>query len=339
MNYLVTTSEALLPEYLTDLPTSAESSSSGVSWGAVIGGAFVAASSSLLLTILGVGLGLPFVSLGAGIRAATITISISAIVWLVFTQAFASGLGGYLAGRLRIKWARMHSDEIYFRDAAHGLLVWAVGVVIAVAVLASVASSIVGPTGKLAGANTLATEPLIAGSPTVAPNALPGIAASASTGQSSQTASSDYLTDALFRNDRAGPDAAQSLRPEVGRVLAEALRKGAMPNADRTYVGQVIASRTGMSQTDAELRVDAVYAQAKSAASDSELSARIAADQARQTTAEASLWIFLALLTGAFCASLAATLGGRERDRVGRESRRDSYQPTSLDGDSMPFPQ
>src|SRR6266404_879144 len=187
MNYLVTTSEALLPEYLTDLPTSAESSSSGVSWGAVIGGAFVAASSSLLLTILGVGLGLPFVSLGAGVRGATITISISAIVWLVFTQAFASGLGGYLAGRLRIKWASMHSDEIYFRDAAHGLLVWAVGVVIAVAVLASVASSIVGPTGKLAGANTLATEPLIAGSPTVAPNALPGIAASASTGQSSQT--------------------------------------------------------------------------------------------------------------------------------------------------------
>ena len=94
-----------------------------------------------------------------------------------------------------------------------------------------------------------------------------------------------------------------------------------------------------MSQTDAELRVDAVYAQAKSAASDSELAARIVADQARQTTAEASLWIFLALLTGAFCASLAATLGGRERDRVGRESRGDSYGTTSRDGDSMPFPQ
>jgi hypothetical protein len=104
-------------------------------------------------------------------------------------------------------------------------------------------------------------------------------------------------------------------------------------------VGQVIASRTGMSQTDAELRVDAVYAQAKSAKSDSELAARILTDQARQTTAEASLWIFVALLTGAFCASLAATLGGKERDRVARESRRNSHRPTSRDGDSVPFPQ
>jgi hypothetical protein len=182
MNNLATTSEALRPEYLTDLPLPAESSSSGVSWGAVIGGAFVAASSSLLLTILGVGLGLSSFSPWTGIGAATTAIGVSAIVWLVLTQAFASGLGGYLAGRLRIKWASAHGDEIYFRDAAHGLLVWAVGVVIAVALLASVASLIVGPAGKLAGASTPPRNR--SGRPLPAtPNAAIGIPAPASTGQ------------------------------------------------------------------------------------------------------------------------------------------------------------
>jgi hypothetical protein len=316
MNKPATTSDVSRPEYLTDLPARAESSVSGVSWGAVIGGAFVAASFSLLLTFLGVGLGLSSVSPWAGIGATTTTIGASAVVWLVFTQAIASGLGGYLAGRLRIKWTNVHSDEIYFRDTAHGFLVWAVSVVIAVAFLASAASSIVGATGKLAAASAVAAAPLTAGPSPVVPNVATGTSASGQTGQSAQTTSSDYLTDALFRNDRTGPDAGQSLRPEVGRVLAEALRRGTMPNADRTYVGQVIAARTGMSQTDAELRVDAVYAQAKSIATDSELGARILADQARQAAAKASLWIFVALLTGAFCASLAATLGGRQRDNV-----------------------
>jgi hypothetical protein len=314
MNNLAAAGEVLRPEYLTDLPPSAESSVPGVSWGAVIGGAFVAASFSLLLTILGVGLGLSSVSPWAGIGATTTAIGASAVVWLVLTQAIATGLGGYLAGRLRIKWINVHSDEIYFQDTAHGLLVWAVSVVIAVAFLASAASSIIGSTGKPGPASTLATAPFTAGSPPVGPSVATGMSASVPTGQIAQTASSDYLADALFRNDRAGPDAGQSLRPEVGRVLAEALRRGAMPNADRTYVGQVIAARTGMSQTDAELRVDAVYAQAKSIAADSELAVRILADQARQTAAKASLWIFVALLTGAFCASLAATLGGKQRD-------------------------
>ena len=152
--------------------------------------------------------------------------------------------------------------------------------------------------------------------------------------QSPPTTSSEYLTDALFRNDRAGPDAGQSLRPEVGRVLAEALRRGTMPNADRTYVGQVIASRTGMSQTDAELRVDAVFAQAKSMAADSELGARILADQAREAAAKGSLWIFVALLLGAFFASLAATLGGRQRDQGAHVSREEGGRLTSRDAEA-----
>jgi hypothetical protein len=44
--------------------------------------------------------------------------------------------------------------------------------------------------------------------------------------------------------------------------------------------------------------------------------AKQAADTARKTAAHLSLWLFVALLSGAFFASLAATIRGRQRDNV-----------------------
>ena len=324
MNNVAAPSSEFIPEYSTEFNSNSESPASAVSWGAVIGGAFVAASLALILTILGVGLGLSSISPWMGAGATATTIGVSAIVWLIVTQAIAAGLGGYLAGRLRTKWARVHGDEVYFRDTAHGFLVWAVGVVITVAFLASAASSIVGTTAKVAGVTATAGTGALAALPNVM-NASgvsdPMDSTAGSTRQSAgiQTGLSttgSYLTDSMFRNDRSGPDTARDLRPEVGRILNEAMRKGTLPAADRTYVAQVIAARTGMSQTDSELRVDAVFAQAKSIAADAELAARNAADETRKAAAKTSLWIFVALLIGAFCASLAATFGGRQRDHV-----------------------
>jgi hypothetical protein len=321
MNNLATPSELLRPEYSFFPPAAAGSNASGVSWSAVVGGAFVAASLALILSILGVGLGLSSISPWTGVGATAAGIGVSAIVWLIVTNMLASGLGGYLAGRLRTKWTGVHSDEVYFRDTAHGFLAWAVAIVISATFLASEASSIVGTTAKLAGASASGTGaaaaiPAMVTATPALPSVVAGASGPAPGSSSAQPAYSAYLTDSLFRNDRATPDSAQDLRPEVGRIIAEALRRGTLPNADRTYAAQVVASRTGMSQADAELRVDAVYAQAKSAAADAELGARIVADQARQGAAKASLWIFVALLAGAFCASLAATIGGRQRDQV-----------------------
>jgi hypothetical protein len=255
----------------------------------------------LILIILGVGLGLSSISPWAGAGASATAIGLSAIVWLIATQAIASGLGGYLAGRLRIKWSTVHSDEVYFRDTAHGFLAWAVGVVITAAFLGAAVSSIVGSGAKLA--------------TTVSGETITG-AALRSGPQSALATAGGYVTDTLLRTDRIPAVAAPEARLEIGRILAEALRTGTLPDADRTYAARVIATHTGLSQADAEKRVDAVYAQAKSIAADAELAARNAADKARKAAAKASLWMFVALLTGAFSASLAATIGGRQRDCV-----------------------
>jgi len=263
-----------------------EAHSSGVSWAAVIAGAFVAAALSLILLALGTGLGLSSVSPWSNAGASTSTVGKAAIVWLIVMQIIASAMGGYLAGRLRTKWANIHTDEVYFRDTAHGFLVWAVGLVITASFLASAATSMLGGTAL---------------SPAGGPGMATGVQADGRI-----LDPNEYFIDILFRSDRPSPDRNDaSVRGEVGRIFANALRRGDIPPTDKTYLAVLVAAKTGLSQPDAEKRVSDVFAEN-----------RQAADTARKAVAHLSLWVFLALLIGAFCASYAATIGGRQRDHV-----------------------
>jgi hypothetical protein len=263
-----------------------EAPSSGVSWPAVLAGAFAAAALSLILLALGTGIGLSSVSPWSNMGASASAIGIGAIVWLIVTQIIAATMGGYLAGRLRTKWVNIHTNEVYFRDTAHGFLVWAVGLVITAAFLASAATSMVGGGAQL-GAITS------------------GKATSAqSDGQASDP--NEYFVDTLFRSDRPASETTDaSIRAEAGSIFANALRQKDVPAPDKTYLGQLVAARMGLSQTDAEQRVSDVLSQA-----------RQAADTARKTVAHSLYWTSLALLIGAFFASFAATIGGKQRDHV-----------------------
>jgi hypothetical protein len=219
--------------------------------------------------------------------------------WLLLMSALASGLGGYLAGRLRAKWIDIDADEAFFRDTAHGFLAWAVATVISAAILTSAASSMVGTSVKAtAGAGAVVAGAAAGGGAAGAANA-PDL-------------TRDYFVDMMFRGGK--PTAYDvAMRHEAAGILNNALT-GEMGQADRTYLAQGIAQRTGMSAVDAEqlvtLTVNAAKAQADAAAA----KAREAAETARQATAYTALWVFVSLLLGAFCASLAATWGGRQRD-------------------------
>jgi len=281
----------------------------GVSWGAVLAGAAAAAALSFILLILGVGLGLSSVSPWSFNATA---IGVSTIAWLAFMQLAASGIGGYLAGRLRVKWSSIHTDEVHFRDTAHGLLAWAVATLITVAVLAG------GTRAVLSGAIDAGSGVAAAVSPAAAAGAG---AAGAKTGEGGGSAANplDYFSDMLLRaapaagTGEAGGTVAEQ-RVEIGKIFATSLSTGSLAADDRSYLGQVVASRTGLTQAEAEARVDAVYARAAKAAADAKAKAQQAADTARKAGAHTALWMFVALLLGAFVASLAATFGGRQRD-------------------------
>jgi hypothetical protein len=219
------------------------------------------------------------------------------------TQIIASGAGGYIAGRLRVKWAYMHGDEVYFRDTAHGFLAWCVATLVTATLVAGSVSSIVSG-GVQAGAQVA------------------GGAASAMTqvaGQAAANTDSDqygYYIDSLFRDDRPAAVSDDAARGTVTRIFAQSLKDGQLSAEDRTYLAQLVAQRTNLTQADAERRVDEVYARTQKAVADAKLAAQQAADTAAKVAAWTTLWMFVALLIGAFFASFAATFGGRRRDAV-----------------------
>jgi len=218
--------------------------------------------------------------------------------------ASASGLGGYLAGRLRAKWA-VPGDESYFRDSAHGFLAWAVAAIVSAALLTSAASSMVGTAVK-AGATIAGTAAGAAGAT--------GAAATSTLTDKADPAG--YFVDMMFRGSRppeSGTDPA-AMRAETIGIMNNAAQTGDLNAGDKSYLAQLVARRTGLSQSESEQRVNQVTAAAKSTADALESKARSAAETARKATLYLALWVFISLLTGAFCAAVAATIGGRQRD-------------------------
>lgn len=265
-----------------------EAHSSGVSWGAVIGGAFVAAALYLILLALGAGFGLSAISPWSDVGATATTAGVIAIAWLVITEIIASAFGGYLTGRLRTKWTLVHSDEVFFRDTANGFLAWAVAFVVSAAFLATAATVMAGGSAAMAG-----------GSERVR-------AASANATENALADPNMYFVDALFRSGRVGGDTSDAAaKAEADRILARGLAEKQIPSADQSYLVMLVAARTGISPPEAERRVSDVITQA-----------RQAEDTVRKATAHFLLWLFLSLLMGALSASFAATIGGRQRDHV-----------------------
>jgi hypothetical protein len=244
--------------------TTAEAARSAVAWAPVLAGATVAIAVTMVLLALGSGLGFAAASPWPGAAPAAETFAITAGIWLIVTQWLSSALGGYLAGRLRTKWTGIHTHEVTFRDTAHGLLAWAVASVIVAGVALSTTASTV------------------------------GAASSAAT-----TAASD-AADTLMRSNRPGAGASPAARAEILRLLG---RGTTMQADDRDYLTTEVAAQTGVSQQEAQRRVETAIA-----------SIRATADKARKVSSALGFFTALSMLIGAFIASAAAAYAGQLRD-------------------------
>jgi hypothetical protein len=279
----------------------AESAVSAISWAAIAGGAAAALGASLVLMTAAAGLGLTTVSPWDGWSEAATTFTFSAAIGFIIVQWLASAFGGYVAGRLRTKWANMHADEVFFRDTAHGFLAWALATLIAVFLAVATTTSIVG--GVMRGATGIAQ------------GAATGAAQGATANGTGSSGLGDYLVDKALRpaattSATLAPRADQNASAEIASILVHDLAAGDVSAENRTYLAQLISARTGLSQADAEKRVDELVTQAKAV----KAQAIDTADKARKAAAMFALFSALALLIGAFVASAAGALGGRSRD-------------------------
>jgi hypothetical protein len=261
-----------------------EENQSAVSWAAIAAGAVATAALTLVLLAFGAGMGFSSISPWSNSGISSETFKVAAGIYLIVVAMLASTIGGYVAGRLRTKWMGVHSDEVAFRDTAHGFLAWAFAAVLGSAVLGGAATYLVGGAAQ---------------------GAAQGAAASQSSG-----GANEYFVDLLLRPNPAGQSTPSpqggsdvTLRREIGRIFARSLQGGELSVTDRTYLVQLVASRSGIDQAEANKRVSDVLNQAK-----------VAADQARSAAAKTALWLTAAMLVGAFAASLAAVEGGQLRD-------------------------
>jgi hypothetical protein len=257
-----------------------EPSVAGVSWAAVLAGAVASCALTLVLLLLGAGLGFSVVSPWSHSGVSATTFEIGTGLYFIVMAMISSAVGGYLAGRLRNRWIGVESHEVLFRDTAHGFLAWALASVVGAILLATPATSLLG--GATSGA-------------------VQAISSSQATGPM------DGYVDTLLRPDNpTAENTANSgdSRRELTRLLTADFRNGAEPSAaDRSYVAKVVAARAGLNQADAEKRVNDVITQVKADL-----------DKARKAAMQLAIWLTLSLFIGAFSATLAATEGGGLRD-------------------------
>jgi len=265
-----------------------EENQSAVSWAAIAAGGVATAALTLLLLAFGAGMGFSAISPWSNAGISSETFSLAAGIYLIVVAMLASTIGGYVAGRLRTKWVGVHSDEVAFRDTAHGFLAWAFAAVLGSALLGTAATYLVGGAAQ---------------------GAAQGVSQGAVASQSAGGAN-EYFVDLLLRPNPTGqstpaPQGASdvTVRREVGRIFTRSLRERNLSAADRTYLAQLVSSRAGVDQAEADKRVADALNQAK-----------IAADEARSAAAKTALWLTAAMLVGAFAASLAAVEGGQLRD-------------------------
>jgi hypothetical protein len=266
-----------------------------VDWGAVIAGAVLASAIAFVLLTFGSAIGLSLTSPFRGEGVAATALAVAIALWVLWVEISSFIAGAYLTGRLRRRIPDATEHEADLRDASHGLLVWAVGTLVGAYLAASAISGVAkggAEAARMAGSGAVgATSP---GSPGTATNASDPLG---------------YVADKLLRSDTPPADVdPETSRREVIRLLAAGAVSGEVSAADKAYVVRLVGARTGLTQTDAEKRVNEVLAKADAAV-------KTAAEKARKAGVLLAFLTAASLLASAAAAWWAARLGGRHRDQ------------------------
>jgi len=274
----------------------ADDKTSYVDWPAIIAGIVLASAISLVLLTFGSALGLSFVNFRAGENVLPVWVAIAAASWLLWVQVSAFMAGSYLTGRLRKRHLDATEHESDVRDGAHGLIVWAGGLVVGAIIAAGGVSAVANAVGSAASTLTTAASNVADDAAAMDPNA--------------------YFVDTLFRPaaDAAsvapgGDTSAQ--RAEAGRIIAQGAVTGSVSEADSAYLGQLVAQDTGMPAEQANARVGEVMTAIDNAKAEAE---RVA-ENARRTGVLAAFLTAASLLVSAAAAFWAAQKGGNHRDK------------------------
>jgi uncharacterized tellurite resistance protein B-like protein len=282
------------PAPVATRPADAATAPGYIEWGPIVGGALLAAALSFVLLTFGTAIGLSATSPWPNVGLSGKVIASLAIFWVLAQQIGAFLAGGYIAGRMRTRWAETPQSEAEFRDGLHGGLVWALGIVIGAALFIATAGAVARTGAEVAGKAAVSAV-------------------------SSTTNPMDALLDTLLRPAAQQPAAAgapaapgaraaaspEAARATIGRLLVRSVASGSVSNDDRSYLAQLVSQQTGLSQQEAEARVNAAFN-----------AGREAADKARRAAILTGLVTAISLIVSFGAAWWAALKGGQHRDNA-----------------------
>jgi hypothetical protein len=255
-------------------------------WTPVVAGAVAASALSFILLMFGSAVGLGVSSTSPTWRDASAALAILSGLYLIIQAVVSFGFGGYIAGRIRTRFeddgefdaaGTAETEEVENCDGFHGLMAWALAVLLGGALAALV------------------------GAATVSRSSAPGFSSNAT---SAAEPLLSFELDRLFRSARRPPNVDMtSSRAEAGRILLTSSGHSGVNSDDRSYLIQLTASTTGLSAVDAERRVDSAIADSQTAIA-----------RSRRNTIILAFSLASATLIGAVAAWVAACAGGRHRD-------------------------
>ncbi|RXF67947.1 ATP synthase F0 subunit B [Hansschlegelia zhihuaiae] len=349
---------------MTDSTASIADRSGYVDWGAIFAGAVVAAGASLVLSTFASALGLGSVSVGKDGGVSTLGLILTGLFVAVSVVAVYM-LGGYVAGRMRRRFGDAVADEVTARDGLHGLVVWGLGMLVAGSFAASAiggvtrtvgsaAETTIQAAGSAAGGLAQGAGQLVGGAVSGTGQALGGAAQGAGGAaapalqdllpEGMRSNPVDYVIDQMVRPAEGGQGSAQPQDPaaaqrQVGEILMNLVRTGNIPDNDRAFLRNLVASRTGLNpeQVDArvneavsraqELRAEAqkriddakaegerLKAEAQKRIADAKAQAEDAAETARIAGILTAFLLAASALVAAAAATIGAVWGGRHRD-------------------------
>ncbi|WP_314958244.1 hypothetical protein [Bradyrhizobium cosmicum] len=249
-----------------------------IQWSSIIAGALAAGAMSFILIGFGVAVGLGVSSASPTWRDASAALALLSGLYLIIQAIISFGFGGYVAGRTTRPAPAITTieDDGERRDGLHGLMSWALAVLLGAALLAMLGAAAIDRSPMRSSASNMsAAEPLLS-----------------------------YELDKLFRAPRRPPNTdLREARAEAGRILMTSSSHSGVSTDDRTYLVQQVAALTGLAPADSERRVDALIADSKTAI-----------NRARRNSIIVAFSVAAATLIGAAVAWAAAVAGGRHRD-------------------------
>lgn len=253
-----------------------------VSWGAIFAGVVVALVTQVLLTMLGVGIGIATLDPGAGNSPEASTFSIGAGIWYVLSGIIAAFVGGYIA-------ARMSGKTVATTGALHGLTTWALTTLVVLYMLTTAAGSLIG--GVFSGVTS----------------------AVGNIGQTVAQAAGPALEDVNPLQAIENQVNATGTDPEALNAAAvnaiRTLVTGDEANAEqaRQQAAQALASARGIPLPEAEAQVQQIEQQYQQTVDQAQQTAAETADAAASIVSTGAILAFIALVLGA----IAGWLGGR----------------------------